>query len=208
MTWPKGAAERRLLAGFSRARLDSAWWRAQVAAIKFCVRCAGALAVRWVAAEKSKRLVCEKCGNIFYQNPKVVGATLPVRRGKVYLARRDIEPSRGLWTFPSGYMELGETVEQAAVRETWEEIRGRVKILGLHGIYSYDDAVTVNVVYLAQVVGGAPRPGPESQCVEAFAPAEIPWRELAFRSTFHVLRDWVRSLKADKGLTKPPSSIK
>jgi 8-oxo-dGTP diphosphatase len=195
VSWPKGAAERRLLASFGRARLSSPWWRAQAAPQKFCVRCGGRLARRWVAAERCRRLVCGACGDIAYQNPKVVGAALPVRNGKVYLARRDIEPSRGLWTFPSGYMELGETVEQAAARETWEEIRCRVKLLRLHGIYSYDDAVTVNVVYLARVVGAAPRPGPESQVVQAFGPREIPWSELAFRSTFHALRDWVRGLK-------------
>jgi ADP-ribose pyrophosphatase YjhB (NUDIX family) len=91
-------------------------------------------------------------------------------------------------------MEMGETVEDAAKRETWEEIRARVRLSGPPRIYSYPDAAVVTVVYPADVTGPAPRPGPESQCVEAFSPGELPWRELAFRSTYHALKDWVESL--------------
>ena len=127
-----------------------------------------------------------------------MAATLPVRGGKIYLLRRNIEPSKGLWTFPAGYMELGETVEEAAKRETWEEIRSRVRPTGAPRLYSYPDAGAVTVVYPAAVTGGRPSPGPESQCVEAFSPSEIPWRELAFRSVFHGLKDWLKT-PGDRG---------
>jgi ADP-ribose pyrophosphatase YjhB (NUDIX family) len=137
--------------------------------------------------------VCPACGAIFYQNPKIVAASLPLQRGGVFLLRRAIEPGFGLWTYPAGYMELDETVEEAARRETREEIRARLGPLGPPMIYSYPDASVVTIVYAARIVGGRPRPGPEALEVRLFSPAEIPWEGLAFRSTYHALKDWVAS---------------
>ncbi|MGQ0643915.1 MAG: NUDIX domain-containing protein [Elusimicrobiota bacterium] len=185
------ALEKKVLAGFGRAALSSAWWKRRAGDVKFCLRCGGKLAWRLVREENCRRRVCGQCRFIAYQNPLVVAAALPERAGKIYLLRRGIEPSRGLWTFPGGYMEMGETAEQAAARETLEEIHARVKITGLHNVYSYADAGVVTLVYRARVLGPEPRPSPEAQCVEAFRAEDIPWRELAFRSTFHALREWV-----------------
>ena len=185
--------EKAVLKTFGRASIQSAWWKELEAEIRFCLRCGGGLRQAYVAAEKRRRRVCGKCAFIAYQNPKVVAATLPLRDGRIYLLRRDIEPSRGLWTFPAGYQEMGETVEQAALRETREEIRCRVKITGLHNIYSYPDAGVVTIVYKAAVVGRAPSPGHETQAVRAFSPSEIPWEKLAFRSTFHALKEWIQN---------------
>jgi ADP-ribose pyrophosphatase YjhB (NUDIX family) len=190
---PSAAEQRVILRGFGRASLESGYWKARAAELRRCMRCGEALAWRMVKEEGRERFVCTVCALISYQNPKVVAATLPVRRGKIYLLRRNIEPSKGLWTYPAGFMELGETVEEAAQRETWEEIRARVRLTGAPRLYSYPDAAVVTIVYPAAVTGAAPRPGPESQCVEAFAPSEIPWRELAFRSVFHALKDWVET---------------
>jgi ADP-ribose pyrophosphatase YjhB (NUDIX family) len=145
-----------------------------------------------VPEEGRHRFRCGGCGFIAYQNPKVVAATLPVFRGKMVLLRRAIEPARGLWTYPAGFMELGESVEEAARRETREEICCRVELEGLQGIYSYADASVVTVVYRAQVVGRGPRAGVEAQEVRAFGRGDVPWRELAFRSTFEALRDWAK----------------
>lgn len=150
---------------------------------------------RRVVEEKRHRFVCTECRLITYHNPKIVAASLPVWRGKIILLRRAIEPALGKWTHPAGYMELGETVEDAARRETWEEIGCRVRLTGAPRLYSYPDAAVVTVVYDARVVGAGPRPGIESLEVRAFAPEEIPWEDLAFRSTFHALRDWVQGLK-------------
>jgi ADP-ribose pyrophosphatase YjhB (NUDIX family) len=191
---PSSALEKKILGKFTKATLSSVWWRKKIAEVKFCLRCGGSLFWTMVRSEGCRRLVCRKCRFIAYQNPNVVVATLPVKKGKIYLLRRDIEPGFGLWTFPGGYMELGESSEQAAIRETREEICTRVKITGLHNVYSYKDAGIVTVVYRADVLGPEPKPGVESQCVQAFRPEEIPWEELAFRSTFHALRDWIRSL--------------
>lgn len=159
--------------------------------IRRCTRCGDTLSWRMVVEEDRQRHVCVSCSFIAYQNPKIVAATMPVLRGKVCLLRRNIEPSQGLWTYPAGFMEMGETVEQAAARETREEIRARVTLSGPPRLYSYPDAAVVTVVYPARVVGAAPKPGPEAKAVGLFSPAEIPWRELAFRSTYHALKDWV-----------------
>ncbi len=190
--------ERAVLKSFGRASLASGWWKKTLAELRRCARCGEALAWRMIVEEGRERFACVACAAIAYQNPKIVAATLPVRRGKIFLLRRNIEPSLGLWTFPAGYMELGETAEDAARRETWEEIRARVRLTGGPRIYSYADAAVVTVVYPAAVTGPAPRPGPESQCVEAFSRAEIPWKELAFRSVFHALKDWVET-PGDRG---------
>jgi ADP-ribose pyrophosphatase YjhB (NUDIX family) len=182
--------ERAILKSFGRAGLSSRWWLDFRKELRYCLRCGGGLEWRFVEAESRERFACRACSFIVYQNPKIVAATLPVWRGKIILLRRAIEPARGLWSYPAGFMELGETVEEAAVRETREEIGARVKIRGLPRIYSYSDAAVVTLVFLAEAEGAAPRPGLESLEVRAFARTEIPWRELAFRSTFQALRDW------------------
>jgi ADP-ribose pyrophosphatase YjhB (NUDIX family) len=191
VTAPSRARERRILRGFGRAALNSDWWKTARVEPRYCLKCGGALRERFLREEGRPRRVCRACGFIAYENPKLVAATLPVRRGRLCLLRRDIEPSRGFWTFPAGYMEMNESVEEAAVRETREEIRCRVVLEGLHGVYSYADSGVVTVVYRARVVGPGPRAGKESQCVKAFLPKDIPWDELAFRSTYHALKDYV-----------------
>ncbi len=162
--------------------------------VRHCLQCGETLVWCYVKGEGRNRFVCAECKFIAYENPKIVGATLPVKNGKIYLLRRAIEPSYGLWSHPAGFMEMGETVEQAAQRETWEEIRTRVKLVGPPKIYSYDDAAVVTIIYPAKIIGPIPRPGPESIEVKAFSPHEIPWKKLAFRSTYHALRDWVSKI--------------
>jgi ADP-ribose pyrophosphatase YjhB (NUDIX family) len=184
--------ERRILQGFKTAGLAKRWWASAAKEMRHCLRCGGGLIWRHIKVEGKKRFICMDCEFIVYQNPKIVAATLPVRNGRIYLLRRAIEPAYGLWSHPAGYLELGETVEQGAARETLEEIRTRVTLEGPPRVYSYPDAAVVTMVYLAKVSGPEPRPGPESLEVRAFRPAEIPWDALAFRSTFHALRDWVR----------------
>lgn len=178
---------------FRRATLQSLWWKTYQT-IKFCGFCGGKLIRHYVAEEKKKRLVCRQCRRITYENPKVVAATLPIRRGKIYLLRRAIEPARGKWTYPAGYAELGESVEEAAIRETREEICTSVKLKKLFGVYSYRDSGVVTFIYLAQVTG-TPSAGVESLEVTAFSLHEIPWKDLAFRSTKDALTDlksWAR----------------
>ncbi len=159
--------------------------------MKFCPKCGGNLAERLVEMEQRPRLACDRCGHIFYQNPKLVAGTIPIQDGKAIMLRRAIEPRRGFWTFPGGFVEMGETVEEAALRETKEETNLEVKITSLLNVYSRPSAGIVLVVYLASVVGGLPLRGREALEIATFSPAKIPWDLLAFETTEWALRDWV-----------------
>ena len=160
----------------------------------YCVRCAGRLAEAWVAGEGRSRLVCPQCGHIHYINPKIVSGTLPLEDGGVWLLRRGIEPRLGYWSHPAGFQEYDETTEQAAVRETLEEIGCEVVIDRLFGVYSRPGGPVVNIVYLAHFAGAHTRPctSPEALEVRRFMHSEVPWDELAFPSTERILSDWER----------------
>jgi len=186
------ALERKIERSFAHHGLKPSWWKNPAFLRTYCHGCGKPLQWKRVVAEKRQRFVCTGCGRIDYINPKIVAGTLPQKNGRIYLLRRAIEPAHGLWTFPAGYMEMGESVPQAAVRETKEEICCQVKVSGNPKIYTYPDAAGITVVYPAFVVKGVPRPGVESLEVRAFSPEEIPWESLAFRSVFHGLRDWVK----------------
>lgn len=162
--------------------------------MQFCIRCGGRLEVQWVEAEERERPVCPACGFILYMNPKVVAGAIPFQDGRVLLLRRRIEPARGRWTFPAGYVELGESLEEAAIRETQEEVALEIGELSLLNVYSYPESPVVTVVYLSPIFGGEPRTGTEAEEVAFFSPEALPWEELAFRSTREALEDWVRRL--------------
>jgi len=144
-------------------------------------------------ADHRPRLVCPM-GHVTWRNPRLVVGTLPVQSGRVYLARRAIEPGAGLWAYPGGFLELGEATQEGARRETEEETELRVEIGRLVGVYSRPYVGIVTVVYEASVVGGRPEPAAETTEVRAFGPDEIPWDELAFSTVDSALRDWVSSL--------------
>ena len=158
----------------------------------FCPECGHVVERRFVDVEGRHRLVCDQ-GHIHYENPTVVAGTVPVHNGRVWLLRRAIEPRLGFWTFPAGYMELGESVEEAAARETREEIGLEVKLTGLLGVYSRPEATTVFIVFMAQAGDGAVALD-ESLEVRCFGSDELPWDDLAFWSTRRALEDWVESL--------------
>jgi len=169
----------------------------------FCPDCGGRLTWQRVEAEGRERPVCLSCGFILYRNPKVVAGVIPVHDGRVLLLRRKIEPARGKWTFPAGYVELGESVEEAAVRETREEVALEIDELSLLNVYSYRGSPVVTVVYLSRIVGGEPRAGEEAEEVAFFPTGALPWEDLAFRSTREALQDWIRGVKfrlADQGM--------
>jgi len=158
--------------------------------IRFCPLCAGSLVREAVPPDQREQAVCSRCGFVFYLNPKVVAGTIPERDGRVLLTRRAIDPGRGLWTFPGGFVDFGESVTDAALRETFEETGLRVVLTGLHNVYSYP-AAPVIVVYRAAVTGGTLRACAENDMLEWRSPAEIPWDALAFPSTREALREWV-----------------
>jgi ADP-ribose pyrophosphatase YjhB (NUDIX family) len=160
---------------------------------RFCPVCATELRELKLPTEDRPRLVCAGCGHIFYINPKIVCGTLPIQDGRVWLLRRGIEPRAGFWTHPAGYLEWDETTEAGAIRETREELGCEVRLDALLGVYSRAGAPVVNVVYLASLAD--PRQQPtvtlEATKVQAFAPNELPWEDLAFTSTAQALRDWL-----------------
>lgn len=159
---------------------------------RFCMQCGQRLTSAVPEGDTKRRLVCIDCGFVHYINPRPVAGVIPVREdGRILLTRRDIEPRRGAWGFPGGYMDVGETVEEAAMRETLEEAHLEVADLALIGVYTRSGPGVVVIVYEAVAVGEA-SPGHETSEVGWFTPAEIPWDELAFDSVEWALRDFVR----------------
>jgi ADP-ribose pyrophosphatase YjhB (NUDIX family) len=128
------------------------------------------------------RLVCPDCGYVEYSNPKIVVGAVCEWGGRVLLCRRAIEPRQGLWTIPAGFMELGESTSQGAVREVWEEARARVAVTGLIGIYEIPEISQVQVIYRAPMTGPDHAAGEESLATALFEWADIPWDALAFPS--------------------------
>jgi ADP-ribose pyrophosphatase YjhB (NUDIX family) len=162
------------------------------AVYRFCPPCGGPLSTRVIKAGEPGRLVCDACGFVLYLNPKLAACAITSIDGAVVLLRRGIEPQRGKWVFPGGFVDRGETAAGAAVRETREEVHLEVEVEELLGVYSYPGIEVVVVVYAARPVGGRLEAGDE--CLEArtFAPADIPWDDLAFRSTREALVQYVR----------------
>jgi ADP-ribose pyrophosphatase YjhB (NUDIX family) len=159
---------------------------------RFCPRCGGALASRLLKAGERERLVCGACSFVFYLDPKVAACTICMTGGGIVLLRRGIEPSHGKWVFPGGFVDRGEAVADAAVRETLEEVNLKVSLTGILDAYSFPGDEVVVIVYAAEVVGGSLAAGDEALEVRAFPPEELPWDELAFESTRAALRDYVR----------------
>jgi len=166
--------------------------------LHYCPHCAAPLIVRLLPTEDRPRLVCDR-GHILYVNPKLIVGVIPERRGRILLMRRAIEPRYGAWTFPGGFMEIDETVEECAAREAHEEVGVEVRIVDMVGVYSRPAPAgpgIVSVVYRGRVRGGRPGPGREALEVRWFLPDDIPWDELAYDTTRQALRDWVRRRQA------------
>jgi mutator protein MutT len=159
---------------------------------RYCQICGQYLVERLVAGEQRRRLQCEGCGFIHYINPRVVAAVIVHRDGKVLLQQRAIEPRRGYWTFPGGFLEVGETPAHGAVRETKEEVGLDVSEITLQGVYARPDVGIVLIVYTGSSDDGEAIVGDfESMAVRWFDVDEIPWNELAFDTTAAALRDWI-----------------
>jgi 8-oxo-dGTP diphosphatase len=151
---------------------------------RFCPTCAGDLESRLLKAGDRERLVCARCGQVLYLDPKVaVGTIIRVDDGRIVLVRRAIEPGYGLWVFPGGYVDRGESVTGAAIREAREEAGLDVELERLVNIYSYADRSLIVIVYAARAIGGDLCV--DEECLEAqvFAPSDIPWNQLAFHTT-------------------------
>jgi 8-oxo-dGTP diphosphatase len=163
---------------------------------RFCPTCAGSLEARSLKSGDPDRLVCARCGFVFYLDPKVaVGTIIETADSGLVLVRRAIEPGYGLWVFPGGYVDRGEEITAAAIREAREESGLDVRLDALVNIYSYSGTSPIIIVYAATVVGG--ELCGDEECLEArlFDADTIPWNELAFRSTTEALRDYLDGVR-------------
>ena len=158
----------------------------------FCPRCAGRLENRLLKEGDPERLVCGSCGFVFYLGPKLVAGAIVELEGEIVLIQRAIEPGYGKWTFPGGFVERGEVAEAAAARETLEETGLRIETSGIVGLYSYEGQIPAIAVFVARVTGGEPEPLDETLDVRAFPRDGLPWAEMAFPSTEHALKDYLR----------------
>ena len=153
--------------------------------------CGGALESRLLKSGEPERLVCGACGFVFYLDPKLaVGTIIHDEQNRVVLVRRAIEPGYGKWVFPGGYVDRGEEVQAAAIREAREEVGLDVRIDGLVNIYSYPGRTPVIIVYAATMLGGCLGCDDEGLEAKFFERDAIPWDELAFRSTQEALREY------------------
>ena len=164
-------------------------------AYRFCPRCGGALERRLLKSTEPSRLVCTRCGFVFYIDPKIaVGTIIKVDDGRLVLVKRAIEPGYGKWVFPGGYVDRGEPLVAAAVREAREECGLDVRLDGLVNVYSYPGRAPVIVVYAATAIGGALCVDDEGLEIAQLSADHIPWNDLAFRSTQEGLRDYLAGL--------------
>jgi ADP-ribose pyrophosphatase YjhB (NUDIX family) len=158
--------------------------------MKFCSECGAGVSLQVPPGDDRQRFVCDACRTIHYVNPRVIVGCLPVYGERVLLCLRAIEPRKNYWTLPAGFMENGETSEQGAARETWEEARARVSDLSLYRVYDVPYISQVYLFYRCVVDGGEFGAGPESLETRLFREEEIPWDEIAFPSVYRALRDY------------------
>ncbi|MEE4362048.1 MAG: NUDIX hydrolase [Pseudomonadales bacterium] len=158
--------------------------------MRFCSECGEAVHLRIPQGDERERHVCDGCGTIHYRNPRIVTGCLAVHDGRVLLCRRAIEPRRGFWTLPAGFMENGETAAEGALRETWEEARANVELDGLYTLFNLPHINQVYLFYRGRLVAPEYDAGPESLAVELVAPEDLPWNELAFPVVRDTLRYW------------------
>lgn len=155
--------------------------------MNFCSHCGNSVHIAIPEGDNRPRHICDGCGTIHYQNPRIIAGCLPVYEDKVLLCRRAIEPRLGYWTLPAGFMENGESTEQAALRETYEEAFAEVEIESLYTVTSILHVNQVQMFYLAHMDKPEYAVSSESLEVELFSEDEIPWDELAFQTIRNAL---------------------
>ncbi len=156
--------------------------------MNFCSHCGNPVELRVPPGDHLPRFVCPHCGTIHYENPKIIAGCVPDHEGRVLLCRRAIEPRLGYWTFPAGFMELGESVQQAAARESLEEAQAHVRVGSLLAIVLVREAKQVHMFFRAILPKAEFDVAPESLEVALFAEDDIPWTEIAFPSIEFALR--------------------
>ena len=158
--------------------------------MKYCSYCAAPVVKRVPPGDSLPRSVCDQCGVVHYENPKLVVGSIPSHEGKLLLCRRAIEPRYGYWTLPAGFMENAETAGQAAVRETMEEAGARIELGPAFSLVSVPLVNQVHLFYRARLLGLDFKPGEESLEVALFEENDVPWAQIAFRTVGFTLKQW------------------
>lgn len=170
--------------------------------MNYCSACGAPAPVLEIPVGDTRpRFICKRCHTIHYSNPNVVAGCLPIWKDQVLLCRRAIAPREGYWNVPSGYLENGETVEEGAMREVWEEAEARVRIIGVHSLYSLPHINQIYIHFLAELEDGQFGVGAESSESRLFSEEDIPWDELAFTSSTFSLRQFFADRKAGRHIT-------
>lgn len=159
--------------------------------MQYCSQCGAEVTRRVPAGDNLPRYVCDNCDTIHYQNPRIVAGALALHEGRILLCKRAIEPRQGYWTLPAGFMENGETIEEAAVRETVEEACATVLLDSLYTVIDVPHISQVHMMFIGRLASASHRPGPESLETELLLPEDIPWNELAFPSVRFTLESFL-----------------
>ncbi|MGI9277644.1 MAG: NUDIX hydrolase [Endozoicomonas sp.] len=163
--------------------------------MNYCSHCGARVSQKIPAGDNRLRDVCEGCGQVHYQNPLIVAGCLPVFGDRVLLCKRAIEPRKGYWTLPGGFMELGETLEQAALRETLEEAGAEVNVDTLYTVFNVLHVGQVSLFFLSHLDQPVFAAGEESEVVELFREEDIPWDQLAFQTIKRTLKHYFADRK-------------
>ena len=164
-------------------------------AIIFCAHCGAKTVERIPEGDNRVRAVCDACGVVHYQNPKIVVGCIPVWEDRVLICKRAIEPRYGRWTLPAGFMENGESVADGAAREAAEEANAKVEITELYTVYSIPHISQVYMMFRARLLDPEVSPGAESLEVRLVAEDEVPWDDLAFAMVRNTLRHFYADRK-------------
>ncbi|MFZ4791267.1 MAG: NUDIX hydrolase [Candidatus Competibacteraceae bacterium] len=164
--------------------------------MKFCSQCGAPVSLRIPLGDNRLRHVCEACGVVHYQNPKIVAGCILEWQGRILLCRRAIEPRYGWWTLPAGFMENSESAVTAAAREAFEEANAVVDHLTLYGLYSLLHVSQVYLLFRGQLRDGYASPGEESLETRLYAEDEIPWEQIAFTVVHETLRQYFAERQA------------
>lgn len=156
--------------------------------MNYCGDCGGQIQRRVPDGDNRQRDVCSKCGRIHYQNPRLVVGCIPENGDRLLLCRRSIEPRAGYWTLPAGFLELGESTEQGAVRETLEEAMARVEVISLYSLISVPNIDQIHLFFRARMLTPDFAAGEETLDAALFEEARIPWDDLAFATVRDTLR--------------------
>ena len=167
----------------------------------FCIKCGNKTTIELIPGDRFSRDVCKVCNYIHYVNPKIIVGALALKDDKVLLCKRDINPGKGKWTLPSGFMEMGESIEQGAKREAKEEANLELNLNMLYGTYSIPRIGQVLFIYVANIVNEDFRAADETIEVKLFGVSEIPWENIAFPSVEFFLRNYKRDFSNGRNFT-------